>query len=112
MGLLASIEVVECSASDLVGRYVGETGPKTRSLFEKARGRVLFIDEAYRLADGAFAKEAMDEIVALMTDDNFKGRMIVVLAGYDVEINEDTTTCARSCPSQPHAHAESHHSTS
>jgi hypothetical protein len=52
MGLLSSTEVVECSATDLVGEYVGQTGPKTRSVFERALGRVLFVDEAYRFAEG------------------------------------------------------------
>ena len=48
MGLLNSNEIVECSASDLVGQYVGHTGPKTKKLLEKALGKVLFVDEAYR----------------------------------------------------------------
>ena len=87
MGVLASDEVVECSASDLVGQYVGQTGPKTRKLFEKALGKVLFIDEAYRLGEGQFAQEAMDELVGLLTHERFKGKLIVILAGYDQEIN-------------------------
>jgi len=48
MGFLNSNEIVECSASDLVGQYVGQTGPKTKKLLEKALGKVLFVDEAYR----------------------------------------------------------------
>lgn len=87
MGILASNEVIECSASDLVGQYVGHTGPKTRKLFEKALGRVLFIDEAYRLGDGRFAQEAMDELVGILTHERFRGKLIVILAGYDQEIN-------------------------
>ena len=87
MGILASSEVVECSASDLVGQYVGHTGPKTKKLFEKALGRVLFIDEAYRLGEGRFAQEAMDELVGILTHERFKGKIIVILAGYDQEIN-------------------------
>src|SRR5258707_4535296 len=38
MGFLSSPEVIECSASDLVGQYVGQTGPKTKAIFEKALG--------------------------------------------------------------------------
>jgi hypothetical protein len=67
MGFLATAEVVMCSAIDLVGQYVGQTGPKTKKLLEKALGKVLFIDEAYRLAEGHFAKEAMDELVDCLT---------------------------------------------
>ncbi|KIM32087.1 hypothetical protein M408DRAFT_63388 [Serendipita vermifera MAFF 305830] len=87
MGFISSTEVVECSTSDLVGQYVGQTGPKTKKLLEKARGRVLFIDEAYRLGDGLFAKEAVDELVSTLTLEQYRGRIIVILAGYDQEIN-------------------------
>lgn len=87
MGFLSSSEVVECSSSDLVGQYVGQTGPKTKQMFDKALGRVLFIDEAYRLAEGHFAKEAMDEIVGLLTQEQYRSKLIVVLAGYDKEMN-------------------------
>ena len=88
MGFLSSTEVIECSASDLVGQYVGQTGPKTVKLLEKALGRVLFIDEAYRLSEGQFAKEAMDELVGLLTQERFRAKFIVILAGYDREMNE------------------------
>ena len=88
MGILSSTEVVECSASDLVGQYVGQTGPKTKKQFEKALGRVLFIDEAYRLGEGHFAKEAMDELVGILTQETFRGKLIVILAGYDREMND------------------------
>lgn len=88
MGLLSSVDVVEVSASDLVGQYVGHTGPKTKKQFDKALGKVLFIDEAYRLAEGHFAKECMDEIVGLLTQDRYRGKMIVILAGYDADMNE------------------------
>lgn len=87
MGFLSSTEVVECSTSDLVAEYVGQTGPKTKQLLEKALGRVLFIDEAYRLGEGHFAKEAVDELVSNLTLERYKGKIIVVLAGYDQEMN-------------------------
>ncbi|KAF8129487.1 P-loop containing nucleoside triphosphate hydrolase protein [Boletus edulis] len=88
MGFLASKEVVECSATDLVGQYVGHTGPKTKGVFEKALGKVLFIDEAYRLSEGHFAKEAMDEIVGLMTHERFMNKVVIILAGYDQQMNQ------------------------
>ena len=87
MGFLATAEVVEGSATDLVGQYVGQTGPKAQKLLEKALGKVLFIDEAYRLAEGAFAKEAMDEIVDCITKPKFAQKLIIILAGYDADIN-------------------------
>lgn len=88
MGFLSSAEVIECSASDLVGQYVGHTGPKTRKVFERALGKVLFIDEAYRLNRGQYAKEAMDELVGILTQEAFRGKLVVILAGYAREMNE------------------------
>jgi AAA+ superfamily predicted ATPase len=87
MGFLSSPKVEECSASDLVGQYVGQTGPKTVKLFDKALGRVLFIDEAYRLGEGQFAKEAIDELVGILTQPRYQSKMVVILAGYDAEMN-------------------------
>ncbi|OHW97711.1 AAA family ATPase [Colletotrichum incanum] len=87
MGFLAEDYVQECSASDLIGQYVGQTGPKVRQVLDKALGRVLFIDEAYRLAEGHFAKEAVDELVDAVTKDRYKGRLVIILAGYEDDIN-------------------------
>lgn len=87
MGFLSKAELVECSVTDLVGQYIGQTGPKTQKCMEKALGKVLFIDEAYRLAEGHFAKEAMDEIVDCLTKPQFFQKLIVILAGYDADIN-------------------------
>lgn len=60
MGFLATAEVVECSATDLIGQYIGHTGPKVKKQLDRGLGKVLFVDEAYRLAEGHFAKEAVD----------------------------------------------------
>ncbi|KAM7205986.1 stage V sporulation protein K [Rhypophila sp. PSN 637] len=87
MGFLATAEVVECSATDLIGMYVGHTGPKVQQLLDKALGRVLFVDEAYRLAEGHFAKEAMDEIVDSVTKEKYYKKLIIILAGYEADIN-------------------------
>lgn len=87
MGFLSGTDVIDCSASDLIATHVGGTGPQTRAQLEKALGKVLFIDEAYRLATGDFAREAMDELVDQLTKPQFKGKLIVILAGYDQDIN-------------------------
>ena len=88
MGFLSFVEVIECSASDLIAQYVGQTGPKTRSLLEKALGKVLFVDEAYRLGEGHFASEAIDELVDIITKPKFFGKVVVILAGYDEDMNK------------------------
>ncbi|KAE8823376.1 hypothetical protein HRS9139_09785 [Pyrenophora teres f. teres] len=36
MGFLSQAKVEECSATDLIGQYVGQTGPKVQKLMEKA----------------------------------------------------------------------------
>jgi len=87
MGFLAKADVVECSATELVGSYVGHTGPKVQKVLDNALGRVLFIDEAYRLAEGGFAKEAMDEIVDCLTKPKYAQKLVVILACYDDDIN-------------------------
>ncbi|KAF1998618.1 P-loop containing nucleoside triphosphate hydrolase protein [Amniculicola lignicola CBS 123094] len=87
MGFLSQAKVVECSATDMIGQYIGHTGPKTKKLLEKALGKVLFIDEAYRLAEGHFATEAMDELVDCLTKPKFAGKLITILAGYDEDMN-------------------------
>lgn len=87
MGFLSTAKVVECSATDLIGQYVGQTGPKTKKQLEKALGQVLFVDEAYRLAEGHFATEAVNELVDILTKPQFLGKMIVILAGYDDDMN-------------------------
>lgn len=95
MGFLSTPEVVECSASALIGQYLGHTAPKVVDLFERALGKVLFIDEAYRLANGtcgastgaSFEAEAIGEIVDCMTKPRYLRKMIIVLAGYDKDMD-------------------------
>ncbi|KAJ6008136.1 P-loop containing nucleoside triphosphate hydrolase protein [Penicillium herquei] len=87
MGLLATSEVIECSVTDMIGEYVGSTGPKVLEVFERGLGKVLFIDEAYRLFPGpdqrgSFASEAIGEIVGALTSPRFQNNMVVILAGY------------------------------
>ncbi|KAI3396201.1 hypothetical protein diail_339 [Diaporthe ilicicola] len=87
MGFLSKADVEECSATDLIGQYIGQTGPKVQAKLDAALGRVLFIDEAYRLAEGHFAKEAMDELVDATTKDKYAKKLIIILAGYENDIN-------------------------
>ncbi|RYC61076.1 hypothetical protein CHU98_g5146 [Xylaria longipes] len=86
LGLLAEARVIECPATDLIGQCVGQTGPKVRKKFDEALGRVLFVDEAYRLAEGHFAKEAMDGIVECLTKERYQNKILVILAGHDNDI--------------------------
>ncbi|KAI1207185.1 P-loop containing nucleoside triphosphate hydrolase protein [Annulohypoxylon truncatum] len=86
MGFLATPEVVECSAADLLGQYVGHTVPKTRKKLQEGIGRVLFIDEAYRLIYGQYAAEAVDELAQFLGQKENEGKMVVILAGYPADV--------------------------
>lgn len=89
MGLLATNQVYDCSTTDLIGEYRGHTGPKTQKVFQRALGKVLFIDEAYRLNDDdCFGKEALIEMLNLLTKEAYKNKLVVILAGYDDDINK------------------------
>ncbi len=88
MGILGSSDYVECSASDLIGQYVGQTGPKTQAKLTEGLGRVLFIDEAYRFCDGHFGKEAINEPSIVWTKPKYMEKIVVILAGYTHQIDE------------------------
>jgi hypothetical protein len=62
-----------------------------REIFESALGKVLFVDEAYRLhprRGGPMATEVVDEMVQLLTEPRFKQRLVFILAGYEREVDE------------------------
>ncbi|OAG34341.1 hypothetical protein AYO21_11493 [Fonsecaea monophora] len=82
MGFLSSSDVVECFFSEIIGEALGQTGPKVVAALERALGKVLFIDEAYRLAQGDFATDAINELVDCMTKERFANKMVIILAGY------------------------------
>ena len=84
MNIISSDKLIETERSELVAGYVGQTAIKTKEVIETALGGVLFIDEAYSLAQGGendFGQEAINTLVKMM-DDN-RDRLIVILAGYD-----------------------------
>ena len=82
-GLLSKGHLVEVGRGDLVGRFVGWTAPTVQKKFSEAKGGVLFIDEAYSLADektGSFGDEAINTIVQEM--ENHRDDVVVIFAGY------------------------------
>lgn len=87
MGFLATPEVIEVSATDMLGQYVGQTCPKTRKILDKAIGKVLFIDEAWRLIYGQYAAEAVDEMIQFLAKPSHAGKMVVILAGYKQDMH-------------------------
>ena len=88
-GLLSSREIVEVGRADLVAKYVGQTANQVKAVFRKARGKVLFIDEAYSLVEnqeGEFGDEAINTIVQEM--ENNRENTIVIFAGYPDKMEE------------------------
>jgi len=91
LGLLRTPAVVEAKRSDFVGQHLGSTAIKTNTLIDSAMDGVLFIDEAYTLIQtglsggDAFGREAVDTLLARMEND--RDRLVVIIAGYDAEID-------------------------
>jgi SpoVK/Ycf46/Vps4 family AAA+-type ATPase len=83
IGLLPRGHLTEVSGVDLIAEHVGGTAIKTSAIIEQAIDGVLFIDEAYVLAEperGRFGQEALDTL--LLHLENNSDRLVVVLAGY------------------------------
>lgn len=84
-------KLVEVSAKDLIGQYVGQTAPKTISVIEKALGGVLFIDEAYSLASkpGSSGSSFNEECIATLIQamENYRDNLVVIFAGYNKEMD-------------------------
>ena len=87
-GYISSGRFVECGRADLVGKYVGWTAKTVQAYFARARGGILFIDEAYSLVDGSnsFGDEAINTIVQEM--ENHRDDVIVIFAGYPDEMHK------------------------
>lgn len=88
-GVIAKPKITEVGASDLVAAYVGQTAIKTSAVFEEAKGGVLFIDEAYALANkaaGGYNQEAIDTIIKEM--ENNRSNTLVIFAGYKDKMEE------------------------
>ena len=87
IGLLKSNEIVEVGRADLIASYTGQTAGKVKDVFEMAKGKVLFIDEAYSLVEnwkGTFGDEAINTIVQEM--ENNRKDTVVIFAGYPDEM--------------------------
>ncbi|CAM5576163.1 hypothetical protein SMICM304S_11715 [Streptomyces microflavus] len=87
LGLLARPNPIwiEAQRSDLVGEFL-QTAVKANDLIDSALGGVLFVDEAYSLANSGYSKgdayrdEAL-QVLLKWAEDN-RDHLVVILAGY------------------------------
>ena len=90
-GILKKGMTIEATREDLVDRYVGGTANRTREQIIEAQESVLFIDDAYSLLDKSddnnYPKEAIDEIVAAMTNTK-QYHFCMIMAGYPEPMDE------------------------
>lgn len=89
-GVLPENKLVEVSAArDLIAGYLGQTADKTHEVAASAYGGVLFVDEAYALAndsDGQFGAKAMEQL--LKEADDHRDELVVILAGYEHDMRD------------------------
>jgi SpoVK/Ycf46/Vps4 family AAA+-type ATPase len=90
MGLLSRGDVTEVGRAELVGKYIGQTAPKVKEMIDKARGGVMFIDEAYALMrsendEQDFGREVIEILIKEMSDG--EGDLAILVAGYPDPMN-------------------------
>ena len=85
-GIISEEKITFVKTEDIVGKYVGHTGPQTKSKIEEAEGGIFFLDEAYRLAEGGsrddggdYGLEAIETIMGAMENGT---NVVFVFAGY------------------------------
>lgn len=84
IGLLSKGHFVEVSRTDLIAGYQGQTALKVKSVIERAKGGVLFIDEAYSITENdhsdSYGRECLTELTKALED--YREDLIVIVAGY------------------------------
>jgi probable Rubsico expression protein CbbX len=84
LGYLEQGQLVHAMRDDLVGEYIGQTAPKTKRTLDRAKGGVLFIDEAYYLYRDSDSKDYGQEAIEILLQvmENDRDKLVVILAGY------------------------------
>lgn len=84
LGLLSRGHFIEVSRTDLIAGYQGQTALKVKEVIEKAKGGVLFIDEAYSLTENdhsdSYGRECLTELTKALED--YRRDLVVIVAGY------------------------------
>ena len=82
MGVIKKPLCIEVSAGDFKSKWTGGTNEKVKEMFRSAQGGVLFIDEAYLLAEGS-KQEGIGLLIQEMEDKENPDRPLVIFAGYE-----------------------------
>lgn len=84
IGLLSKGHFVEVSRTDLIAGYQGQTALKVKDVIERAKGGVLFIDEAYSITENdhsdSYGRECLTELTKALED--YRDDLVVIVAGY------------------------------
>ena len=84
LGLLSKGHFIEVSRTDLIAEYQGQTALKVKNVIEKAKGGVLFIDEAYSITENeqsdSYGRECITELTKALED--YRNDLVVIVAGY------------------------------
>ena len=86
VGYLESDKVSYVSAQNLIGKYVGQTAPKTEKVIKDNLGGIIVLDEAYILAGKA--QEFGNEAITVMLKEMEKNRTMFIFAGYKKEMED------------------------
>ncbi len=89
IGLLSKGHFIEVSRTDLIAGYQGQTALKVKKVIEKAKGGVLFIDEAYSITENdhsdSYGRECLTELTKALED--YREDLVVIVAGYTEPMN-------------------------
>lgn len=84
IGLLSKGHFIEVSRTDLIAGYQGQTALKVKDVIERAKGGVLFIDEAYSITENdnsdSYGRECLTELTKALED--YRDDLVVIVAGY------------------------------
>ena len=90
IGLLSKGHFLEVSRTDLIAGYQGQTAIKVKKVIEKAKGGVLFIDEAYSITENdksdSYGRECLTELTKALED--YREDLVVIVAGYTDPMNK------------------------
>lgn len=90
LGLLSKGHFIEASRTDLIAGYQGQTALKVKKVIEKAKGGVLFIDEAYSITENdhsdSYGRECLTELTKALED--YREDLVVIVAGYTEPMNK------------------------